>query len=184
LHNLIISRRQMIGIVLVLLVAGCHRTTPDTAAPSREQALTPSPTLTLSPVPTAVPTATPTTTPTSTPTPTATMTPSPTATPTDLPPPTPVNELRPSRFTRVQQGVFFSQSRQVAIEFTLFTPPSYEEGTERYPVLYFLHGVSGSEILFWNAIGREVTAANGDAGAWLSQLMLDGLTTRMVFGAI
>lgn len=41
-------------------------------------------------------------------------------------------------------------------------------------MLYFLHGSQGSHILFWNAISREVTAANEDAGGWISELIETG----------
>ncbi len=128
-------------------------------------------------------------------TPTATITP--TATPSITPAPTDTPELTPTtlpastieaqtavpavtRQSTVQrwQGVaeysFFSQSRQQEILFTIYTPPGYDQTDQRYPVLYFLHGSQGSHILFWNAISREVAAANGDAGAWISQLIESG----------
>lgn len=78
------------------------------------------------------------------------------------------------RWQGVAEYSFFSQSRQQEIFFTLYTPPGYDLSDQRYPVLYFLHGSQGSHILFWNAISREVEAANGDAGAWISQLIESG----------
>jgi enterochelin esterase-like enzyme len=78
------------------------------------------------------------------------------------------------RWQGVAEYSFFSQSRQRDIFFTIYTPPGYGQTDQRYPVLYFLHGRQGSHILFWNAISREVEAANGDAGAWLSQLINSG----------
>lgn len=145
--------------------------------------LTPSPTNT--PIPaTLTPTATTTPTPLPTATHTATPVPSPTPVPTATPTPTPsegdtavpnvTQQSTVQRWQGVAEYSFFSQSRQQEIFFTLYTPPGYDQSTERYPVLYFLHGSQGSHILFWNAISREVAAANGDAGAWLSQLISRG----------
>ena len=36
---------------------------------------------------------------------------------------------------------------------TIYTPPGYESGTEKYPVLYLLHGAGGDEEA-WIALGR------------------------------
>ena len=36
---------------------------------------------------------------------------------------------------------------------TIYTPPGYENGTEKYPVLYLLHGMGGDEEA-WIALGR------------------------------
>lgn len=36
---------------------------------------------------------------------------------------------------------------------TIYTPPGYEEGTDKYPVLYLLHGMGGDEEA-WMALGR------------------------------
>ena len=36
---------------------------------------------------------------------------------------------------------------------TVYTPPGYEEGNEKYPVLYLLHGMGGDEEA-WMALGR------------------------------
>lgn len=36
---------------------------------------------------------------------------------------------------------------------TVYTPPGYENGTEKYPVLYLLHGMGGDEEA-WIALGR------------------------------
>lgn len=87
------------------------------------------------------------------------------------------------RWQGVAEYSFFSQSRQQEIFFTLYTPPGYEQSEQRYPVLYFLHGSQGSHILFWNAISREVEAANGDAGAWISQLIESGQLPPFIVAA-
>ena len=38
---------------------------------------------------------------------------------------------------------------------TVYTPAGYEDGTERYPVLYLLHGAGGDENA-WSELGRAV----------------------------
>ncbi|MCA9899224.1 MAG: hypothetical protein H6654_19000 [Ardenticatenaceae bacterium] len=165
------------GLLVLLLLLGCRG--EERPLPT----LTPSPTNT--PIPaTLTPTATTTPTPLPTATHTATPVPSPTPVPTATPTPTPsegdtavpnvTQQSTVQRWQGVAEYSFFSQSRQQEIFFTLYTPPGYDQSTERYPVLYFLHGSQGSHILFWNAISREVAAANGDAGAWLSQLISRG----------
>jgi enterochelin esterase-like enzyme len=88
--------------------------------------------------------------------------------------PTITRQSTVERWQGVAEYSFFSQSRQREIFFTLYTPPGYEQSAQRYPVLYFLHGSQGSHILFWNAVSREVVAANEDAGAWISQLIESG----------
>src|SRR5690606_15269401 len=36
---------------------------------------------------------------------------------------------------------------------TIYTPPGYESGSQKYPVLYLLHGAGGDEEA-WNTLGR------------------------------
>ena len=173
------------GLLILLLLLGCagaeRPSTPTATAipPTSQPTAIPTETATAVPTATSTLTATPTELPTETPEPT--LPPPPTLTPT--PTNTSVPETAVPAVTRHStverwQGVaeysFFSQSRQQEIFFTIFTPPGYEQSEDRYPVLYFLHGSQGSHILFWNAVSREVPAANGEAGAWLSQLMEAG----------
>jgi enterochelin esterase-like enzyme len=87
------------------------------------------------------------------------------------------------RWQNVVEYSFYSPSRQQEILFTIYTPPGYEQSDERYPVLYFLHGSQGSHILFWNAISREVTAANEDAGGWISDLIESGQIPPLIIVA-
>ncbi|WP_420645750.1 alpha/beta hydrolase [Candidatus Leptofilum sp.] len=174
-------------LFLLILLLGCRaEERPSTPTPSATPIpLTETPTAT----PTLIPTSTPSPTPTATATPTQTPTPEPSETPMVTPSPTtlPTNTPAPemavptvtqqttvTRWQGVAEYSFFSQSTQQEIFFTLYTPPGYDQSDERYPVLYFLHGSQGSHILFWNAISREVEAANEDAGAWLSQLINSG----------
>ncbi|MCC9601184.1 alpha/beta hydrolase fold domain-containing protein [Stieleria sp. JC731] len=45
-----------------------------------------------------------------------------------------------------QHATLFSKSMQREIGYSIFLPPSYKEsGDRRYPVVYYLHGASGSE---------------------------------------
>lgn len=57
------------------------------------------------------------------------------------------------------------------ISFAIYTPPGYESGDQHYPVLYFLHGIGSGYLLYWAAISEAIPEANGDAGAWLNQLI-------------
>lgn len=85
-----------------------------------------------------------------------------------------------SPFTNTELSSFYSESRDEMIEFIIFTPPGYETSTERYPVLYFLHGISGNHFLYWGAITQSVPEANGDAGAWISKLIEEGEIPPMI----
>ncbi|MCP4415094.1 MAG: esterase family protein [Chloroflexi bacterium] len=116
--------------------------------------------------------------------------PSPTATPlfTNTPEPntavfTVTRQSRMERWQNVVEYSFNSPSRQQEIHFNIYTPPNYDQSDERYPVLYFLHGSQGSHALFWNAISREVMAANGDAGGWISQLIESGQIPPLIIVA-
>jgi enterochelin esterase-like enzyme len=46
-----------------------------------------------------------------------------------------------------------SPSLNMTRRMTIYTPPGYESGKEKYPVLYLLHGVGGDEEA-WMALGR------------------------------
>ncbi|MCA9945439.1 MAG: hypothetical protein KC449_18275 [Anaerolineales bacterium] len=173
------------GLLGLLFLLGCAAERPFPAPTPTPT--TPAPTVVATLAPTAVPTVTPTATATATasPTPTATATATATLEPTATPSPTSppqgdtavpaiTQQSTTQRWQNVSEYSFYSPSHQTDIFFTLYTPPGYEQSDQRYPVLYFLHGSQGSHILFWNAISREVAAANGDAGAWLSQLIASG----------
>ncbi len=174
------------GLLILLFLLGCGAERPflPTVTPMSTATATPS----LAPTSTATQTAVPTNTPTTTPSPTETPLPTATPRPTNTPQPEPITEtvapaLEPVAVTRqstverwqnVVEYSFYSPSREQDILFTIYTPPGYAQSTQRYPVLYFLHGSQGSHILFWNAITREVEAANGDAGGWISELIETG----------
>jgi enterochelin esterase-like enzyme len=84
------------------------------------------------------------------------------------------------RWTNTEEASFYSPSRDMMIDFVIFTPPGYEKSTERYPVLYFLHGRSGNQYMYWGQINAYVPDANGDAGAWISELITDGTIPPMI----
>lgn len=46
-----------------------------------------------------------------------------------------------------------SPGNELARRITIYTPPGYETSTEKYPVLYLLHGMGGDEEA-WIALGR------------------------------
>lgn len=176
-------------LLLLLMLLSCRAArplSPPTATRTPRPPIstaTAQPTAEPSPEPSAVPTltATPPPDPTSTTPPTATLVPTQTAVPETAASPTPILDApavtrlaKVERWQNVAEYTFFSESRQEDVLFTLYTPPGYDQTDQRYPVLYFMHGSQGSQILFWNAISREVAAANGDAGAWLTQLIESG----------
>lgn len=119
------------------------------------------PTLTLTPRPTATDTSTPLPTATFTPRPTATSTPTPTPTPTSTPTPRPsptptVMPASPTAETAsaetsvvsatfeltglVEQQVYTSQVTGQQEAYHIYLPPGYDQGEQRYAVLYLLHG--------------------------------------------
>ena len=134
---------------------------------------TPTASATATPLPTNTPEPTATPLPTNTPSPTATLLPTSTSVP-DTAVPAVTRQSTAERWQNVAEYSFFSPSREREILFTIYTPPGYEQSDQHYPVLYFLHGSQGSHILFWNAVSREVAAANEDAGGWVSQLIETG----------
>ncbi|VAW43213.1 hypothetical protein MNBD_CHLOROFLEXI01-3635 [hydrothermal vent metagenome] len=184
-----IKRWSLLGSLLLLLGCGVQRPLPSTLSPT---AIPPTATATLPPTETASPTAVPAVTAPPTATPTVMSAPSPTATllPTHTATAEPqtavpaiTRQSTVERWQNVAEYSFFSPSRQQEIRFTIYTPPNYDQSDEQYPVLYFLHGSQGSHILFWNAISREVTAANEDAGGWISGLIESGQIPPLIIVA-
>lgn len=49
------------------------------------------------------------------------------------------------RIPGVEHQAFRSPSMDVEVGYNVYTPPSYVRGSNRYPVIYFLHGAGGSE---------------------------------------
>jgi enterochelin esterase-like enzyme len=86
----------------------------------------------------------------------------------------------PSEWTNVQFSSFFSTSRNQTVDFAIYTPPGYESGDQHYPVLYFLHGVSSGYLMYWAQISEAIPESNGDAGAWVNQLITTGIIPPMI----
>jgi enterochelin esterase-like enzyme len=135
----------LVRLLFVALVAGAIAL----AAPAQMVHETPPPTLT----PTITPTAS--VTPTASATPTATSTPTPTPTPTETPTPTPT--CAPGR---VEEHVYYSQVSRAEEEYTIYLPPCYDQRSDRYPVVYLLHGwpFSSSD---WDDMGIDELAEEG-----------------------
>ena len=53
----------------------------------------------------------------------------------------------------VSQHTYHSKSLGVVRQFRVYTPPGYENGSAKYPVLYLFHGGGGGETQ-WTTIGR------------------------------
>ena len=45
----------------------------------------------------------------------------------------------------VEHGAFLSKAMKTQVGYCVYRPPAYEAGTERYPVIYWLHGIGGNE---------------------------------------
>ena len=45
----------------------------------------------------------------------------------------------------VEHGTFLSKAMKTQVGYCVYKPPAYESGTERYPVIYWLHGIGGNE---------------------------------------
>jgi enterochelin esterase-like enzyme len=88
--------------------------------------------------------------------------------------------VQPTGFSNVSTSSFYSPSRGRTINFAIYTPPGYDEGNDHYPVLYFLHGIVGNFWLYWAGISENVPEANGDAGAWINNLIETGKIPPMI----
>jgi enterochelin esterase-like enzyme len=85
-----------------------------------------------------------------------------------------------SPFTNTELTSFYSPSREKTINFIIYTPPGYEENNTRFPVLYFLHGRGGNHFLYWGSISQSIPEADGDAGAWISELINNEIIPPMI----
>jgi enterochelin esterase family protein len=71
----------------------------------------------------------------------------------------------------VSTHTYHSKSLGVVRQFRVYTPPGYENGSARYPVLYLFHGGGGGETQ-WTTVGR--------ADIILDNLIADGKAVPMV----
>jgi enterochelin esterase-like enzyme len=88
--------------------------------------------------------------------------------------------FQPTEWSNVQISSFYSNSRDRSIKFAIYTPPGYDSGNQRYPVLYFLHGSGSGYLLYWVAISEAIPDAHGDAGAWLNELITNRIIPPMI----
>ncbi len=54
----------------------------------------------------------------------------------------------------VSRRWYMSEGLKKTRRLTIYTPPKYEQGKDKYPVLYLLHGMGGDEEA-WISLGRE-----------------------------
>lgn len=85
-----------------------------------------------------------------------------------------------SPFTNTELTSFYSPSRKETINFIIYTPPGYEQDDKQYPVLYFLHGKGGNHFLYWGSISLSIPEADGDAGAWINELINNKIIPPMI----
>lgn len=85
-------------------------------------------------------------------TPTAVIAPTSTAAPTIMPSLLPVTSLTPMPYNEpttkgkgtIFEGKFYSPTLHKDVPYQIYLPPGYADTNQRYPVLYMLHGSSGS----------------------------------------
>jgi enterochelin esterase family protein len=72
----------------------------------------------------------------------------------DVPGPAPMfYDLKPVTHGAIEQRLYQSKSLQSQRRVFIYTPPNYSRSSERYPVLYLLHGAGGDET-GWSESGR------------------------------
>jgi S-formylglutathione hydrolase FrmB len=99
--------------------------------------------------------------------------PSPAAPPASQPAAPPASQLAAPSGT-VIDGTFHSDALGVDKHWVAWLPPGYdapENQTRRYPVVYWLHGLSGNE---WNAVNWHIDQAAADAKLDAILFFLDG----------
>ncbi len=78
---------------------------------------------------------------------------------------------RPVAHGQIRQVWYFSKTLEAQRRMHIYTPPGYDGGSDRYPVLYLLHG-GGDEDSGWSTIGR--------AGFILDNLLAAGKAKPMI----
>lgn len=90
----------------------------------------------------------------------------------DVPGDTPrFDSIRDVPHGTVSKHTYHSKSLGVVRQFLVYTPPGYETGSGKYPVLYLFHGGGGGETQ-WTTVGR--------ADMILDNLIADGKAVPMV----
>jgi enterochelin esterase-like enzyme len=80
-------------------------------------------------------------------------------------------DLKPVPHGEIRKSWYKSSTLGTERRLHIYTPPGYDDGTTRYPVLYLLHG-GGDEDSGWSTIGR--------AGFILDNLIADGKAVPML----
>jgi enterochelin esterase family protein len=91
-------------------------------------------------------------------------------------------QLRNVPHGTLQRLEYRSQSINKAREAIVYLPPGYDRGTDRYPVLYLLHGAGGDETVWNERMQANVILDNLIAGSELEPLVVvmpHGFTNRM-----
>ena len=136
--------------------------TPNEATETAEAtAISGTPVVAVTPSPTLEPTAT------STPVPS----PTPTLTPTAIVPPGTPLAAGDTLTGRVEQGSFESHITGQSEVYRVYLPPGYDEGEQRYPALYLLHGWPYDET-HWADLGVESKADEGIAAGALPPFII------------
>ncbi len=81
------------------------------------------------------------------------------------------SDLRDVPHGAVSQVTYHSKSLHRFRRMHVYTPPGYEAGTDRFPVLYLLHGAFDADAS-WNTVGQ--------AGQILDNLIADGKAKPMI----
>lgn len=90
----------------------------------------------------------------------------------DMPGPSPMfYDVRPVAHGAVEQRWYQSKATQSTRRVFIYTPPGYGRGSDRYPVLYLLHGAGGDE---------SGWTENGRAHFILDNLIADGKLKPLV----
>lgn len=82
-----------------------------------------------------------------------------------------VSDLKDVPHGAIASWQYFSKSLNRFRRAHVYTPPGYEQGTDKLPVLYLLHGASDSDAS-WSTVGR--------AGLVLDNLIAAGKAERMI----
>jgi enterochelin esterase family protein len=80
-------------------------------------------------------------------------------------------DVRPVAHGAVEQRLYNSKSIEAVRRAFIYTPPNYSRSSERYPVLYLLHGAGGDE---------SGWTANGRTNVILDNLIADGKLKPLV----
>jgi enterochelin esterase-like enzyme len=79
----------------------------------------------------------------------------------------------------VERGTFYSEALRRSLPFYVYFPPGYQDGSQRYPVVYWLHGLAGNEssgVFIANFLHEAILA--GDLPPMMMVFGTDGANAR------